>query len=286
MGRNEPSDSRSFKERVREQWNEAAERWHRWAPFMREQYAPATDLMLDLARIGPGSRVLDVAAGDGDQSLLAAERVGSSGYVLATDLAEDLLAYAQSSAREAGLRNLETQVMDGENLDLPNSSFDAVICHFGLMFFPNPDRGLKEMLRVLKPGGRASLVLYAEGGSPESSLASSIIRQHLGEDMPEPERLSGRSLGAPGVLEGKLEAAGFEEVELHALSLTLRLKSAAEAREYLQEAYPTLREMMSPLSPNEREETWLEIEQALAAYQGAQGLEIPNEFLVAAGSAA
>jgi ubiquinone/menaquinone biosynthesis C-methylase UbiE len=98
---------------------------------MREWYAPATSLLLYLARIGPGSRVLDVAAGDGDQSLAAATRVGSSGYVLAIDPAGELLAFAQRSAAQAGIENLETRVMKGESLELSDGSFDAVICRFG-----------------------------------------------------------------------------------------------------------------------------------------------------------
>ncbi len=94
-----------------ERWNAIAEGWHRWIPMMRAWYAPATELMLDLARMGPGSRVLDIAAGDGDQSMAAAARVGSSGYVLAIDRANELLAIAEQSAREAGLLNLQTRLM-------------------------------------------------------------------------------------------------------------------------------------------------------------------------------
>src|SRR5688572_2909140 len=145
-------DPQSSKEHASqaERWNAIAEGWHRWIPMMRAWYAPATEIMLDLARIGPGSRVLDIAAGDGDQSLAAAARVGSSGYVLATDRARKLLAIAEQSAREAGFSNLETRLMDGENLELPDASFDAVICRFALMFFDHPVHGLQGMKRVLK----------------------------------------------------------------------------------------------------------------------------------------
>lgn len=283
---NEASDPQVFKQRIREQWNEVAARWHRWTPLMREQFARATELMLDLAHLGPGDHVLDVAGGDGYQSIAAAQRVGSGGHVLAVDLAPEQLKYAAAAAQQAGIGHIETRVMDGENLDLADASFDAVLCHFGLMFFPDPDRGLREMLRVLKPGARASLVIYAVGGSPESVLASSIINSRLGEETGQPARLSSGSLGAPGVLKRRLQAAGFRAVEAHELSVPLRLDSAADAGKYLREVYPTLEEMMAPLGADEREEVWQQIEQALATFERAEGFEIPNQVLVVAGARA
>jgi ubiquinone/menaquinone biosynthesis C-methylase UbiE len=190
----------AFKQRLREQWDEVAVRWHRWTPVMSAQYAPATELMLDLAHLRPGGRVLDIAAGDGYQSIAAARRVGPSGHVLAIDLAAEQLKYAAAAAREAGVEHLETRVMDAENLDLPDASFDAVLCQFGLMFLPDLDRGLREMLRVLKPGAWASLVIAAAGGFPESELVASIVRDRLGDVTPLPERISSASVGGPGVL--------------------------------------------------------------------------------------
>lgn len=284
MGGSNHDQERAYKEMVKTQWNEAAPTWHRWTPAMRAQYAIATELMLDLAKVGPGSHVLDVAAGDGYPSMLAAERAGPEGSVLAIDLAWEQLKYAASAAEEVNLENFRTRVMDGEDLDLPDASFDAAICHFGLMFFPEPARALREMWRVLRPGGRVSTVNYAAEGSPESTLASEIIRQHVGDGVDEPERLSGGSLGAPGVLPCLFQAAGFGAVEVHALSLPLRLESAAEARSYLQEAYPSLSGMIAPLPSEERARAWAEIERALSAFEGPGGLEIPNEFLVVAGT--
>jgi len=106
--------------------------------------------MLQFARIRPGNRVLDIAAGAGEPALSAASRVGPNGYVLATDISANILAFAEQVARERGLTNVETRVMDGENLDLPDSSFDAVLSRLGLIYFPDRDRGLTEMHRVVR----------------------------------------------------------------------------------------------------------------------------------------
>jgi ubiquinone/menaquinone biosynthesis C-methylase UbiE len=118
--------------------------------------------MLDLAEVRPGSRVLDVAAGTGDQTLMAAQRVGPAGYVLATDISASMLKLAAEAAREAGLTNVETRFMDAENIDLDADSFNAAICQLGLFLFSNPANALSEMRRVVRPGGKVALVFSTE----------------------------------------------------------------------------------------------------------------------------
>lgn len=264
-------------------WNAIADGWHAWIPRMREWYAPATDFMLDLARIEVGSRVLDIAAGDCDQSMAAVRRVGPQGYVLAVDVADGLLEIGAQSARAAGFQNIETRVMDGGNLDLPDDSFDAVICRFALMFLPDPVSGLRGMKRVLKPNGRVSVVVYGVNGSPDFSCAGSAVRRHLG--LPQAQS-SAHSLGEVAVLQQSLEAGGFCKIEIHALDLPIHMASAEECVRYLQAASRTLKELTSPLSREERKEVWDEVQQALTVFEGAQGFEVSHKVIVAAGSAA
>jgi ubiquinone/menaquinone biosynthesis C-methylase UbiE len=277
-------EAEDFKQRIREQYDEIAERWHRWTPVMSAQYAPATDLMLDLAHLRPGDQVLDIAAGDGYQSIAAARRVGPTGHVLAVDIAREQLRYAATAAREAGVEHLETRVMDAENLELPDASVDAVLCQFGLMFLPDVDRGLREMLRVLKAGSRASLVIFAAGGTPESEVVESIVRRRLGSDAPVPVRASGATLGSPGALKRRLEAVGFRTVESHELLVSFRLPSAADALAYIRDLHPTLAAMLAPLTADEREAVWREVEAALESFVDVNGYESPNRIVVAAGA--
>ena len=115
--------------------------------------------VLDLADIHPGRRVLDVAAGAGGQTLRAARRVGASGAVLATDISSNIIDLAARDARTAVLSNVATRVMDGENLDVADASFDAVISRLGLIYFPDQGRALRESLRVLRPGGWIAAVV-------------------------------------------------------------------------------------------------------------------------------
>jgi ubiquinone/menaquinone biosynthesis C-methylase UbiE len=281
MGNSESTKLPNFTDITAQKWNSIAESWHSWIPRMREWYAPATDLMLDLARIQPGNRVLDIAAGDCDQSMEIADRVGPNGYVLAIDVAEKLLEIGARFAREAGFQNIETRVMDASNLDLPDNSFDAVICRFALMYLPDAVSGLGGMNRVLRPDGRVSLVVYGVDGSPEFSLALAVVRKHLG--LPE-VKAAAHSLGEIEVLQQSLEKAGFLEIETHALDLPIHMASAEECIQYLQATSPTLKELISPLSNSEQKKVWDQVQQALHIYESPQGLTFNHKVIVTAGS--
>jgi len=264
-----------------QKWNDIAKSWHSWIPRMREWYEPATKLMLKLARIGSGSRVLDIAAGDLDQSIAVANLVGPDGYVLAIDVAEELLQIGEDTARQAGISNIETRVMDGTRLDLPGLAFDAVVCRFALMYFPDPIGSLKGINRVLRDNGRVSLVVYGVNGSPEFSLAVSAARKHLG--LPE-VRAAAHSLGEPAMLRQTLEKGGFSEVEIHTLDLLVQMSSTEECVNYLQATSPTLKELTSNLGGAKREEVWDTVQETLRIFEVKKGLEINHKVIVAAGS--
>src|SRR5262245_25768930 len=155
-------DAVAYKSTTRQQWEEAAEAWHRWGPTLEGWLGEATEVMLDAAGVGPGSRVLDVAGGAGGQGLLAARRTGPDGRVLVTDLSPTILPYAQRAAHEAGLSQLDTAEADGENLSgrWPGA-FDAAICRLGLIYFPDQRRALQGIRDSLREGGRFAAVVYS-----------------------------------------------------------------------------------------------------------------------------
>ena len=197
-----PFDPVKYKETTREQWQCAAQAWNDWGPLLRAWLGPSTEIMLDMAAIEPGHRVLDVAAGAGDQTLQTATRVGPAGRVLATDISPNILAFAEANARNAGLGNVETKVLDGEELDVPEGAFDAVISRVGLIYFPDQQKALAGMKRALKPGGRVAAIVYSTAESNKFfSIPVSIIRRRANLPPPLPGQPGPFSLGGPGVLE-------------------------------------------------------------------------------------
>ena len=278
-------DPISYKETTKQQWQTAAEAWHRWGPTLATWLGPATETMFDLAGVCSGDRVLDVAAGAGEQTLAASRRVGPSGYVLATDISDNILRFAAAEACEAGFINVETRVMDGESLDeLDADSFDVVISRVGLIYFPNQQKALTGMRRVLKPGGRIAAIVYSTAENNQFfSIPISIIRQRA--QLPPP--LAGQpgpfSLGGAGELEGAYERAGFRNVQTRVVAAPLRLSSAAECVRFERESFGALHQMMSVLGEAEREETWQEIEQRLRQFESAEGFEGPCELLIGVG---
>ena len=280
-------DAAKFKTTTRAQWQSAANAWHRWGPFLGEWLGAATDQMLDLARIGAGSRVLDVAAGAGEQSLAAARRVGPTGHVLATDIAPALLGHALADARAAGLSNVATRELDGEALaELPAASFDAAISRVGLIYFPDQQRALTGIRRTLKPGGRFAAVVYSTPDKNQFfSIPVNIIRRRAKLPPPMPGQPGPFSLGGDGVLAAAYAQAGLRDIEVRKVDSPVRLPSAAECVRFERESFGALHQMMSSLSDAERAETWDEIERELRQFETAGGFVGPCEMLVGAGAA-
>ncbi|MGI8497715.1 MAG: class I SAM-dependent methyltransferase [Gemmatimonadaceae bacterium] len=277
-------DPIKYKATTREQWQAAAEAWDRWGPTLHEWLGKATELMLDMSGVGSGDNVLDVAAGAGEQTIVIARRVGPTGSVLATDISPSILDFAQKAAVEAGLKNVKTRVMDGENLELPDDSFDAVLSRVGLIYFPDQHKALAGMKRVLKPGGRVGAITYS---TPENnrffSVPVSIIRRRAQLPPPLPGQPGPFSLGAPGVLEAAYEKAGFRDVQVRLVPSPLRLPSAAECVRFEQESFGALHQMLVGVPQAERQSVWEEIARELKQFDKSDGFVGPCEMVVAIG---
>jgi SAM-dependent methyltransferase len=243
--------------------------------------------MFDLARIKQGSRVLDVAAGAGEQSIAAARRVGAGGYVLATDIAPALLDHARADARAANVSNVETRELDGEALsELPAASFDAAISRVGLIYFPDQQRALGGVRHALKPGGRFAAIVYSPPDKNQFfSIPVGIIRRRAKLPPPQPGQPGPFSLGGDGVLAAAYERAGLRDIEVRKVDSPVRLPSAAECVRFERESFGALHQMMSTLSEAERAETWDEIERELRQFETGSGFVGPCEMIVGAGTA-
>jgi SAM-dependent methyltransferase len=277
-------DAVAYKRTTEEQWQDAAEAWHRWGPQLETWLGEATEAMLDLAHVTEGSSVLDLAAGAGGQTLAAARRAGADGSVLATDISSNILEFAAGEARAAGLSNVATRRMDGEQLEVEDGSYDSVISRLGLIYFPDQARALAEVNRALRPGGRVSAIVYS---TPERngffSIPVSIIRRRADLPAPAPGLPGPFSLGGDGVLAAAYERAGFSDVEVRTIDAPVCFDSAAECVRFERESFGALHAMLADLAEAEREQAWAEIEEELRQFEGADGFVGPCELLVGAG---
>ena len=214
-------DPIAFRETTCAQWDSAADAWNRWSPLLNRWLGPATEMMLDMTHVQTGSRVLDVAAGAGGQTMAAASRVGPTGYVLATDLSPAILRHTAANARLAGFRHVETLVKDGEELaEIKATPFQAVISRVGLIYFPDQHKALTGMRDQLLEGGRVGAITYASAAlNGFFSIPVGIIRRRASLPAPLPGQPGPFSLGDPDVLAKRLSDAGFKDVRVERVTV-------------------------------------------------------------------
>jgi ubiquinone/menaquinone biosynthesis C-methylase UbiE len=264
---------------------DAASGWQRGAAARGRAMAPVNELMLKQAGVTVGSRVLDLGAGTGDQTLLAARRVTPGGTVLATDISASMLDLAREAARAANLDNVQTRVMDAQRLELEPASFDAAIARFSLQFVPDVQRALAEVRRVLKPGGRFSAVVFSAVKRNAFRAAPLAIASRLaGRPFPEPG--PGQwALNDPTTLREEFQRAGFREVDVQPVPYVYPFPSLADALRNLEESQPQLVKLLDLLGEADRAAAWAEIERTFRAFMGSDGFAGPAEALVAVGAA-
>ncbi|MBI3744884.1 MAG: class I SAM-dependent methyltransferase, partial [Chloroflexi bacterium] len=217
----------SVKEQVRKDWAEGARAWGKWRRELTSQSKEATDVLIEAAQLRPGMRVLDIASGTGEPALSIATALGAKGEVVATDLTTEMLAVAEADAHERRLKNVRFQQADAEALPFPDESFDRVTCRFGIMFCPRPGQALREMRRVLKPGGRVALVTWGPPDkNPFFATAMGPFMKRLPMPPPDPDAPSPFRFAQPAGTSVVVDQSRRKERDMSNITL-LALRSAA-----------------------------------------------------------
>jgi len=281
------TEAQAFKSAVRTHWDAAAGGWDAHSPDIRAWLRAPTDAMMDMAGVVAGSRVLDVAAGAGDQTMDLAERVGASGAVVATDLSPAIVALAQARAQRAGMKHVQCRVADGEDLQVEPGRFDAVVCRLGLMFFPNPLRALREMHRALRPGGGlCSVVFSGPQNNPCITILMATALRHAGlpprDPSAPPAPGSLFSLGRPGHMDALCREAGFRDVATTAMDAVFQLPSVDDYLAFVRSSASPILQILAGLSDAAAEAAWHDIRQQLQVFDTPSGWAGPNELLITA----
>lgn len=275
----------AFKAAMRRQWDEAAAGWNAHAAPIGAWLRPATEAMCRMAGVEAGARVLDVAAGTGEQTLHLARVVGGQGHVLATDLSPAIVALACENAARAGLGQVQTRVADAEDLGVPEGSFDAAVCRLGLMFCPDPLQALRQMNRALRPGGGACTMVFSRPErNPCVALLLATAMQHAGLPPGDPYAAGSLfSLAPPGRADALFRAAGFVDVATTTLDAPFELPSVDHYLAFVRSSASPVLAILATLGEAAAAAAWRDLRERLNVFATPTGWRGPNELLLTAG---
>jgi len=281
----DPAKIQMFRARLREEWTgeRTVAAWRKWhaqiAAFTRE----ATEAILGAAQLRPGMRALDLACGVGDPALSIAAEVAPSGRVTATDFGPGMMSLAEELARKKGLANIEFREANAESLPFADASFDVLTCRFGIMFFPDLPKALRECFRVLKPSGRAAFVAWGKKEQPFFATTAGVVLKHLPVPPPPPDP-DGPSLfmfGERDRLRRALESAGFSNV--HEEDRIIPGPWAGSVEEYWEqftEVAAPFRPLLDQLTPEQHAQARAESLLAVKKFWDGHEINLPLEIVI------
>lgn len=255
----------------------AAEMYERYiVPYLVGPWTPG---LVALAALQPGERVLDVACGTGVAARIAAHKVGKAGRVTGLDVSPGMLEVARDLPAPSGAAITWIEC-SAASMPLKDATHDAVLCQQGLQFFPDKSAALREMHRVLRPGGRLALSVWKQA-NPYSAAVRAAVGRHIGREAAA--RLqTATSLGDPEALRRLILDAGFLDVHIYTHEMTIRLPPVEEFLPRQLASMP-IAGAVAALSEEERAALVKDVSAAVQSYVDRDGVVFPNEANVATG---
>jgi len=268
------------------EWRESAPYWEKHRDVIRAMFDPITQALIEEASIVAGQSVLDVAGGPGEPSLTIAKVVGLSGLVVCTDGVAEMVAAAESAAQRLERKNMRFQQCTAESLPFDGNAFDTVISRLGVMFFPDPLAGLREMLRVIKPGGMISLAVWHKSeANPYSPRVIEVIDRYIETPPVDPDAPGAFRFAERGKLAAILTEAGAIDVSERLLQFQMEAPISPEEFWIMRsEISEILREKLKRLTHEQACRVAKEVREAVCEFFPNGKMSFPAEAIIVTGS--
>jgi ubiquinone/menaquinone biosynthesis C-methylase UbiE len=274
-------DADALKREQKKTWDNSAAAWKRWFGKMESATQGVSNRLIELARIGAGNRVLDIATGGGEPAVTVARVVGANGHVTAIDQSPAMLAFGRERAESAALKNIEFVEADAESMTFAAQSFDAVVCRWGFMFMPDLSGTMRKVHRVLNPGGHLATAVWSTADKmPFFSLVVDAIRGIEGVPATPADPLNPLRLADTSILKNALSEAGFSEITFELFTVTFEFASSDQFRE-IRGDMGAARATMEKLTETQREQVRNRILDGLKKFQTNDGrVVLPNDAIL------
>jgi SAM-dependent methyltransferase len=267
-------------------WTGSAPFWEKHGAIIGQMFAPVSLALIEDAGIVRGNAVLDVATGPGEPALSVATLVGPEGKVVGIDPIPEMVAAARRAADQRGLKNARFEIAFADHLPFPDDTFDGVISRFGVMFFPSPVDGIREMLRVLKPGRKLALAAWHFADrNPFHYTLSNVMDRYVDPTPVAPDAPDAFRFASRGKLAEVLIAAGATAVSERLLQFAIEAPVAAEDFLTMRcEMSEKLRQKIAGLPRQQAEEVRCQMLEAFREYSAGPGISFPGEVLIVRGT--
>jgi enediyne biosynthesis protein CalE5 len=273
-----------FREQLHGMWAGVAESWGEHAEYVDARSASITRKMLELSAPRPGERVLELACGAGGLGFAAAPLVAPGGEVVLSDVVPEMTSIAAARAETRGLSNVRTCVLDLEQIEQPDHSYDVVLCREGLMFAAEPARAAREIVRVLRPGGRVALAVWGpRARNPWLGILLDAVSAQLGAPIPPPGIPGPFSLDDAREVGALLSDAGLDDVVVSEIAAPMHAGSFDEWWTRTSSLAGPLAKMLALLPADDKQALRARLLEAVRAYETPPGLEFPGVSLLATG---
>lgn len=267
-------------------WTGSAPYWEKHREPLRQMFAPVTHALAAAANIAPRQLVLDLATGPGEPALSLSTLVGPQGKIFAIDPIPEMVAAARRAAERLGATNTQFEVSSADHLPFQDNTFDAAVSRFGIMFFPSPLDALREILRVLKPGGKLALAVWCSAErNPFHASLSRVIDRHIPSPPLAPDAPDAFRFAEPGKLLKLFQEAGVAAPQERTFPFAIEASLSVE--DFLQlrlEISDKLRQKIAKLPPTQLAEVRSQALASLAEFSTPHGVSFSAEILLLTGS--